>query len=457
MKAWTDIDSKLISQYIGELNLRPRSIKTYRPFLIEFQQFVRTHSSAGSVSRHILEQWFRSRMEFSSLDTILQRFDVIDRFLDWLARRNIIAANPIRELIVEFGARYKIDVARALSCQNSQEALEVLRPIPRFASILGPVMRDHVARMRALGCRYVSQELELLRFDRFLQTHPELQGLKVSDLAEAWGNDDPSPRRWLECAQVERMILCSLQRMNPEITLPAVDSRLEQQVRKKLRKPYIYSDAEISCLFAATQLFKSHRVPNRPLMLYTVLVLAYCVGLRIGEVVRLRLVDIDLKEGTIEIRGSKFFKSRRLPVDSSVVDALRSYLKTREEDGAPNHPEDSLFWCSSARCGYGYVTIRSLLLNVLRRAGLKPRCGRIGPRIHDLRHTFVVHRLLKWYRDGVDAQARLQYLATYLGHEDISSTLVYITVTEELMQCASERFRSYVARSFVAARAEALC
>jgi integrase len=88
-----------------------------------------------------------------------------------------------------------------------------------------------------------------------------------------------------------------------------------------------------------------------------------------------------------------------------------------------------------------------LLVRALRRAGLKPEKGRIGPRIHDLRHSFVVSRMLTWYRQGINPQARLPYLATYLGHKDINSTLVYLTVTQELLQQASERFRAFAAHN----------
>jgi hypothetical protein len=82
-----------------------------------------------------------------------------------------------------------------------------------------------------------------------------------------------------------------------------------------------------------------------------------------------------------------------------------------------------------------------LLANVIRKAGLKPPTGRIGPRVHDLRHAFVVNRMLSWYREGINPQSRLPYLATYLGHKDVYSTLTYLTITPELLQEASKRFR----------------
>ena len=86
-----------------------------------------------------------------------------------------------------------------------------------------------------------------------------------------------------------------------------------------------------------------------------------------------------------------------------------------------------------------------LLTEVLRRTGIKPERGKgkVGPRVHDLRHAFVCHRMLAWYREGVNPQSRLPFLSTYLGHKDINSTLIYLTITQELLQHANQRFRQY--------------
>jgi len=183
------------------------------------------------------------------------------------------------------------------------------------------------------------------------------------------------------------------------------------------------------------------------------LMLAYCAGLRLGEIVRLNLGDFDTDNGTIEIRLSKFFKSRRLPLAGSVVAALQAYLFTRLESGAPTSPDSAFFWHQQAAGRYSIVRAGSMLTAVLRRAERKP-LGRVGPRVHDLRHSFVVNRMLAWYREGVNPQPHLPYLATYLGHRDINSTLVYLTITQELLQLASERFRGRGARSYGRQREE---
>ena len=177
------------------------------------------------------------------------------------------------------------------------------------------------------------------------------------------------------------------------------------------------------------------------------LLLAYCAGLRRSELARLDLGDVDLRSGTITIRETKFFKTRILPLPDTVMAELRAYIDARRRAGASQDPQSGLFWHDQGNGRYTSAAIAWLLVDIMRRAELKPRtAGRTGPRLHDLRHSMVVNRMLQWYRSGINPQDRLPFLATYLGHRDINSTLVYITVTQDLLQQASERFRVVGAR-----------
>jgi integrase/recombinase XerD len=102
-----------------------------------------------------------------------------------------------------------------------------------------------------------------------------------------------------------------------------------------------------------------------------------------------------------------------------------------------------LFWHDQKTTRYATKTVMWLFIDILRRAGLKPSRGKTGPRIHDLRHSFVVNRILEWYRADINPQDKLPFLTTYLGHRDIYSTLVHITVTQDLFHEAGERFRTF--------------
>ena len=121
------------------------------------------------------------------------------------------------------------------------------------------------------------------------------------------------------------------------------------------------------------------------------------------------------------------------------------YLEKRQNAGAPSDGTAGLFWHERNR-RYSRGTISQLLVEVLRRAGIKPAHGQVGPRVHDLRHAMVCNRMLSWYQQGINPQSRLPHLATYLGHKSIDSTLVYLHITHELMQIAGNRFRERSAR-----------
>jgi integrase/recombinase XerD len=180
--------------------------------------------------------------------------------------------------------------------------------------------------------------------------------------------------------------------------------------------------------------------PLRAAALHCMVTLAYCAGLRVGELLSLEMRDVNVEDATIEVRDGKFFKSRCLPLSASANKVVRDYLATRAKLGMADYPEAPLF--CHAHGGYGRARASELLRIIIRLAGLKPNRGRGGPRIHDLRHSFVVHRMTQWYEQGINPQGRLAHLAAYLGHRDINSTLVYLTITQELLQHANQRFRA---------------
>ena len=122
-------------------------------------------------------------------------------------------------------------------------------------------------------------------------------------------------------------------------------------------------------------------------------------GLRRGELARLDLGDVGLQNSTITVRQTKFFKTRILPLPGSVMAELRAYIDARRRVGASQDPRSGLFWHEQGNARYTQEAIAWMLVDVIRRAGLKPPHGRTGPRLHDLRHSMVVNRILQWYRE----------------------------------------------------------
>lgn len=431
------------------LHVHPRSrdtVNSYRCILVEFQCHVQLCPRNTAICQSIIESWLQSCALRWPEHYVLHRARVVDRFLDFLACEESIPSNPLAQLRLKFGQRVGTPIVRALLSPDPAQALEALKPLPQFASAHGAFMRSHIELMRASGYRYNTQASSFLRFDRFLQGRADATSLPLPVLLQQWVAESTTLHHAVERQQVARNLARALQRIDPRIELPKVDRRLSRQRVLEQRRPYIYTPQEVRHLLETARQFPSPRSPLRPLTLYTMLVLAYCAGLRLGELGRLDLGDVHLAAGEIAIRETKFFKSRTLPLAGSVMVALRGYLEARQRAGASQDGASGLFWHSQGTGRYSRVMTHKLLVRVLRRGGLKPEPGRVGPRIHDLRHSMVVNRMLTWYREGINPQARLPFLATYLGHKDINSTLVYLTVTQELLQEASERFRVFAAR-----------
>ena len=138
---------------------------------------------------------------------------------------------------------------------------------------------------------------------------------------------------------------------------------------------------------------------------------------------RLTLGDYDQAARVFHIRQTKFDKSRLVPLSSDGAIELDRYLKARHKIGAPRHADSPLLVHNHGGRFRGYTGagFGQLLRHVIRTAGIRTSKGR-APRIHDLRFTFAVQALLRWYRAGVDVQARLPALSTYLGHVSVVST-----------------------------------
>ncbi len=261
-------------------------------------------------------------------------------------------------------------------------------------------------------------------------------------MIDLWAATKGNRNHAYERENLERLFAKIQRRRDPSAPRRRPDPRPQKEVRQQWRKPHIYSPVDVRRMLDIARSYPSPRATLRPLSIYTMLLLAYCAGLRRGELARLDIGDVNSGDGTITVRQTKFFKTRILPLPDSVMTELRAYIAARRRVGASQDPHSALFWHVQRRSRYTPEMITWLLTDVVRRAGLKPLQGQFGPRVHDLRHSMVVNRILEWYRLGINPQDRLPFLATYLGHRDINSTLVYITVTQDLLHLANERFRA---------------
>jgi integrase len=174
-------------------------------------------------------------------------------------------------------------------------------------------------------------------------------------------------------------------------------------------------------------------------------ILLYTTGMRLGELARLTLADVDLAEKTLRVRESKFHKTRLLPLSPSTARELRRYLKIRLEAPWDISPAAPLLGDQHGSAHFRAFNPTSLGMGVrrfIRAAGVCDPHGRY-PRVHDLRHSFAVQALLRWYRQGADVQAKLPQLSMYLGHVSIVSTAHYLHFIPAIAGAAHRRFARY--------------
>jgi site-specific recombinase XerD len=209
--------------------------------------------------------------------------------------------------------------------------------------------------------------------------------------------------------------------------------------------PYIYSRDELRRLFdpATVEISRRGAVQLDAVTFRALLLLLYGAGLRFGEATRLSLADVDLANAVLTIRATKFYKSRLVPVGPQLAAVLDRHVSLRRRDGLAQG-ENAFLLANRDGTRLASSTVQAAFDTLRRIAGVSRAAGgREIPRLHDLRHSFAVHRLTGWYRQGADVQRLLPVLSTYLGHADLEGTKIYLSMTPELLRQASLRFAHY--------------
>jgi site-specific recombinase XerD len=311
---------------------------------------------------------------------------------------------------------------------------------PLCSPLAGPIAA-FLQYKTALGCKYRTEAAALHLLDAYLadQRVVALDQLD-SRLIEAFLASRPRERprsynhlvgairRFFDWAALQGVVEC-----NP------VNARPRRVTGQRI--PYLFSLADAQRLLDAARSMRTRpKAPHRALVYETVFALLYGLGLRVGEVSRLLVGDVDFKRATLSVRDTKFYKSRLVPFGPRIGERLARYLDRRF--GPQADPEAPLF--SFTRRGAVHEgTISLTFHSLLPQLKLDVPAGVCAPRLHDLRHAFAVGTLLRWYRSGVDPNTRLIHLSTFLGHADPASTAVYLTITEELLREADRRFRVF--------------
>src|SRR6266542_2194225 len=192
--------------------------------------------------------------------------------------------------------------------------------------------------------------------------------------------------------------------------------------------PYIYSNSELKHLFDSALTYGVNRSHIAPYMVRTTLILTYALGLRIHETLSITLNDIEMDDLVVTIQQSKFYKSRLVPFNQQIKKVIKTYLQWRVKQKRSQSP-DAHFFIGKNNQPFNLYTMEGIFQRIREKAGIMRNDGATyQPRLHDLRHTFAVHRLISWYKENKNVQQLLPILSVYMGHKYLAHTTVYITM-----------------------------
>lgn len=297
-------------------------------------------------------------------------------------------------------------------------------------STLSGSVDDYLSVRRALGYKLREHGYVLPDFVAYLEATGA--ATITTEAAVAWATQPTgsTPVWWSRRLAMVRGFARHMQALDPATEVPP-PGLLPDRCRRVA--PYLYSDADIAALLAAARALRS---PQRAATYETLIGLLAVTGMRSGEAVRLDRDHIDWDEGIVTIWNSKFRKSRALPLHSSTVDALRRYARLRDESCA--HPKTPSFFLTTVGTRPTRDMVDLVFRGLVQQVGLEHSGGR-RPRPHDLRRRFAVTTLVGWYRAGVDVEANMPLLSTYLGHSRPEHTYWYLSAVPELLFLAAER------------------
>jgi len=294
---------------------------------------------------------------------------------------------------------------------------------------LRQAVNEYVTMRRALGFKLQDASRVLSDFVSFMERHHA--GYITRPLALAWAKQpsEARPAEWARRLSHVRMFARYRSATDPRTQIPPPGLL---PYRPRRARPYRYSDREIRQLLrAALQLPSDDEL--RPWTYHCLFGLLSVAGLRLGEARNLKLDDVDLDAAVLTVQGSKFGKSRLVPLHTSTRKVLADYIGRRERRWA-GRPVSSYLFVSGWGNRLDSGQIHRAFYRLSRQIGLRGPTDSHGPRLHDLRHRFASRALLRWYRNGEDPERRLPILSAYLGHVHCSDTFWYLSAMPELMR-----------------------
>ena len=443
-------------------------LKNGRPSLSCREVFLRIRAPHGRLKPTAVTEAFQRQVRLSGMDIpyhgphclrhsyavhLLRQGTSVKVIGDILGHRNAestcgylrLAIDDLRSVALEVPNYPDIDIrvnASALNGLPPARSWKKVKSSTPLQSFLAEEITAYLQLHRSLGKIYRAQNDTLRSLDAFLAIQcpwaEELDGKSFNQWCDTFADLTPTVRR--NRMRIVRNFCLYRRRSHPQGFIPDI---LTFPANHSQFIPYIFSSTDIARLLCtAQQLPALSQSPLRPQVIRLAIILLYTSGLRRGELLRLTLGDFNSDESTLFIRCTKFHKERIIPLSVTTDAELRAYLNQRRRCGLSMKASSPIIWNKvggpegRAYAGTGLARNWRLLCASLKI--LTPKA--IPPRIHDIRHSFAVNALLRWYHNDEDVLAKLPQLATYMGHVSVVSTQCYLPFVESLRCVASTRF-----------------
>lgn len=305
---------------------------------------------------------------------------------------------------------------------------------------LKTVIQKYIVYGKSIGKKFSIHERYLKTFGKFVGNNTDIVDISNDKITEfLYGNTEVTLLWFIKHSVLKGFYEYAMGRGYVNSSpMPTVLPK-----KPRLFIPYIYSRMELKKIFKAALTYQKRRSHVEPFMIYSLLLVLYGTGMRIGEVLSLTMADVDLNQGVITVKEGKCYKSRLIPFGVQLSNVINAYVSWRSTKTFPQN-ETAPFFYGRHDKPLNLCTLQMIFRRICEKAGVKRTDGgRYQPRLHDLRHSFAVHRLIHWYQKNADVQQLLPLLSTYMGHTCLSATSVYLTMTGDLLKEAGRRFEEY--------------
>lgn len=294
-----------------------------------------------------------------------------------------------------------------------------------FVGEFSELLEAFVQYKRNLGYKYDSTRENLQRFSKFTLNYNIENKILSKQLVTDWTSKrkNESVRGWAHRSSDLRQFAVYLQKLGYDVFIPPKCHKTgyDEYI------PYIFTHEEIERFLQIVDSIEPHPLSNKHASYPLLFRLLYCCGLRISEVLNLKICDVDFDRGVMFIRGAKFGKDRIIAMSAPLADMFVKYHALFNRNNAVGDYYFTNKDGTPLTRDWVYKNYRNLLW----KAGISHGGKGKGPRLHDLRHTFCVHTLIKQVKDGVDLYVALPILSAYVGHNSVTATQRYVRLTAE--------------------------